>query len=96
MPVFAVLYHYADGSDALRDEHRPAHREFLNAEHGDVEVLAFGAWADDDTPGALIIARGPDAATVASTMDSDPFRTVGAVVGRDIREWSQAKTPWSE
>lgn len=95
MPVFAVLYTYGPDSAAIRDEHRPAHRSFLNDDdHGDVEVLATGPWADGE-PGALIIARGPDAAAVESVFDRDPFHRVGAVTRREIREWTQVRTPWS-
>lgn len=95
MPVFAVLYTYAAGSEALRDEHRPAHRSFLNdTDHGPVEVLATGPWADGE-PGALIIARGPDLEAVTAVFDQDPFRQVAAVARREIREWTQVRTPWS-
>ncbi len=93
MPVFAVLYRYADDSDATRDEHRPVHRDFLNADHGSVEVLATGPWADGE-PGALIVVGGPDLASVTAVLDQDPFRTVGVIADRSIREWSQVRSPW--
>ena len=94
MPVYAVLYTYGPGTDAVRDEHRPAHRAFLNdTDHGDVEILATGPWADGD-PGALIIARGPDRDAVTDVFDRDPFHVVGSVSEREIREWTQVRTPW--
>ena len=94
MPVFAVLYRYADGSDSLRDEHRPVHREFLFSLAEPVRLLATGPFADGE-PGALIIVSGPDQATVQSTFDADPFAKVGAVAGRQIREWTQVGGPWA-
>lgn len=95
MPVFAVLYSYAADSEALRDAHRPAHRAFLNdVDHGAVEVLATGPWATGE-PGALIIASGPDEQAVAEVFDQDPFHQVAAVARREIREWTQVRTPWS-
>ncbi|MTD13530.1 hypothetical protein GIS00_06175 [Nakamurella sp. YIM 132087] len=94
MPVFAVIYRYTDNTEALT-EHRPAHRVFLNeTDHGDVEFLVTGPFADG-APGALIVVSGPDLAAVTATMDEDPFAVQGGIIAeREIREWTQVKSPW--
>lgn len=93
MPVFAVLYDYAENSDAARDEHRPAHRAFLGSLTGPVTVLATGPWTDEPA-GALIIVEGGSAAEVEAKMDQDPFQVEKLIGRRQIREWTQVKSPW--
>lgn len=93
MPVFAVLYEYAEGSEALRDEHRAAHRGFLDDLSSQVSLLASGPWADGSA-GALLIFSGPDQQTVADALDADPFALIGAVAGRTVRHWTQSRGPW--
>lgn len=87
MTYFAATYRYADGSDALRDDLRPAHREFLAAIEG---LRLGGATADDDGAGALLVFEGPDAATVGGWLDDDPFVTAGAVAQRAVASWNVA------
>ena len=93
MPVFAVLYDYAENSVDLRDEHRAAHRQFLDDLSGQVLLLASGPWADG-LAGALLVFSGPDQQTVERALDEDPFAKVGAVGGREVRAWTQARGPW--
>ena len=94
MPIFAVLYEYAEGSSAARDQHRPAHREFLASLTGPVTALATGPWADEPA-GALLVIEGESAAVVAAKMDEDPFHTEQLISGRAVREWTQVKGPWA-
>jgi len=95
MPIFAVHYHYADGSAAGRDEHRPAHRAFLDSlVEGAAELLASGPYADEPA-GALLIFRAESAAEVESELDSDPFAHHGFISGRQVRPWSQSRGPWA-
>ncbi|SDP48050.1 hypothetical protein SAMN04515671_4422 [Nakamurella panacisegetis] len=94
MPVFAVLYDYAKESDAGRDQHRPAHREFLGSLTGPVTALATGPWGDEPA-GALIIVEGPSAGEVAAKLDDDPFQVQQLISARRIREWTQVKGPWA-
>lgn len=90
MAVFAVRYTYAEDSEAARDVHRPAHREFLHSLDG---LLASGPFADDPA-GALLILDAPDAQSAATTFDADPFVTEGLVSAREIRQWTQVISPW--
>ena len=93
MPVFAVLYDYAENSDAARDVHRPAHREFLGSLTGPVNTLATGPWADGPA-GALIIVEAASAAEIEAKFDEDPFHIEHLISGRQVREWTQVKGPW--
>ncbi len=94
MPVFAVLYNYAEGSTEARNQHRPAHRAFLDSLTGPVTILATGPWADEP-PGALLVIEGESTADVASKMDEDPFHLAQVISARSIREWTQVKGPWA-
>jgi uncharacterized protein YciI len=94
MPVFAVLYDYAEDSVAARDEHRPAHRAFLATLTGPVTALATGPFADEPA-GALLVIEGESAAAVASKLDEDPFHSEHLISRRSIREWTQVKGPWA-
>ena len=42
MPFFAVQYTYRPAKAALRDQHRPVHREWLAEEHSAGNVLILG------------------------------------------------------
>ena len=94
MPVFAVIYDYAENSDAARDLHRPAHREFLGSLTGAVKTLATGPWADGPA-GALIIADAASAAEIEAAFDQDPFYLEHLISNRQIRKWTQVKGPWA-
>ncbi len=99
MPIFAVTYQYTDDS-AARDRFRPEHRAFLVAhddEKGPVVRLESGPWKvqPDQSDGALLIFRGPDAEAVASALESDPFYREGLVAQRQVREWSVISGPWT-
>ena len=94
MPVFAVLYDYAENSDAARDVHRPEHRAFLGSLTGSVKTLATGPWATEPA-GALIIVEGASTAEVEAKLDEDPFYVEHLISRRQVREWTQVNTPWA-
>ena len=95
MPVFAVLYDYADDSVEARDAHRPAHRAFLDAVSGSMRLLATGPY-NDEPAGALLIFQAPSRAELEAKMDADPFALEGLVARRQVREWTQVRGPWAD
>ena len=95
MPVYAVTYSYDDRTD-VRMQARPEHRAFLTSLYDQGIVLAAGAWADDGAPGGLLVARADSPEDVAAALDDDPYRRVGVLAARDIREWDQLLSPWSD
>jgi uncharacterized protein len=95
MAVYAVLYTYADGSDAARDTHRPAHRAFLQDLADQGIVLARGPWTDAGGPGALIVFRTGSAAEAEQLLDGDPFWTENLIVDRQVREWGLLGDPFA-
>lgn len=95
MPVFAVTYTYDDRTE-VRMRARPEHRAFLSGLYDSGVVLAAGAWSDDGQPGGLLVARGSSAAEVEAALDGDPYRQAGVLARRDIRQWSQLMSPWSD
>lgn len=94
MAIFAVHYDYPDNSVAARDQHRPAHRAFLDTLlTGPATLVASGPYVDDPA-GALLIFDAPSAGAIETALDADPFHLEGLIGARRIREWTQVKGPW--
>lgn len=96
MAVYAVTYTYVEDSDAARDEHRPAHREYLNVLSGQGVNLASGPFGTDGAPGALLLFRAGSAEEVRALVDKDPFLLEGVVADVEIREWTVVLGPLAE
>jgi len=88
MTVFAVEYVYAQDSVDLRNEHRPAHREYLGGflNEGPVRVLASGPTPAAD--GALLIIAAQSQSALEEVLANDPFNKSGALAGTKITEWN--------
>ncbi|MBF6671092.1 MULTISPECIES: YciI family protein [Glutamicibacter] len=88
MTVFAVEYVYAEDSVELRNEHRPAHREYLVGfvNEGPARVLASGPTPATD--GALLIIAAESEAVLNELLANDPFNKVGAIAQANISEWN--------
>ena len=95
MPVFAVHYQYLDDSVAGRNDHRVAHRAFLDTLTGPVKILASGPYVDDEPAGALLIIDAGSAADIGTALDADPFAVEGFIAARQVRSWSQFRGPWA-
>lgn len=95
MTLFAVHYSYSDDTGA-RDEHRPAHRDFLGGLAGEGVVVLSGPYADvDDAPdAALLIVKGDSAAQVVELLREDPFQQQGLVEQVAVREWTPVLGAW--
>ncbi|MBG6190373.1 uncharacterized protein YciI [Arthrobacter sp. CAN_A212] len=85
MSVFAVEYVYGPDTSDLRDEHRPAHREWLTGLVGEGRVLASGAFADG--AGALLIFTAENEQSLNDLVSQDPFALVGAIAAVKATEW---------
>jgi uncharacterized protein YciI len=92
--TFAVIYSYTDDA-ALRDDTRPAHRDYLRGLADDGALLVAGAWAPTEAPGGLLVFRAEDKATVQAHVDEDPFTRAGVVANAEIREWAPPLGPLS-
>lgn len=86
MPTFAITYTYSDDA-AARDEVRPIHKDFLEAQYNAGTLRASGP-INDDTPGALLIISAESKDEVTKLMDSDPFMQRGLIAKREIRDWN--------
>jgi len=86
MPQFAVEYTYEQNSDAVRDEHRPRHREWLRGLYDEGTLLLSGPFADGT--GGLLIFSAADADRLADLLQVDPFNEVGVVANARIKAWS--------
>ncbi|MFE6385967.1 YciI family protein [Nocardiopsis dassonvillei] len=93
MAIFAVTYTYAPDSAAARDEHRPAHREYLAGQDANLCSGPFGA---EDAPGALLLFRADSREEALALTEKDPFRIQGLVSEVDIREWLPVLGPLAE
>lgn len=87
MPTYAVIYAYTADSTA-RDEHRPAHKAFLEKLYKAGTVRASGPFGPDDDPGALIVLTADSVENAAAILEEDPFYARGLVARRDIRSWN--------
>lgn len=85
MSVFAVEYVYGPESAGVRDEHRPAHREWLNGLVEQGRVLASGPFADN--AGALLIFTAEDETGLHDLLKQDPFATAGTISAVKATEW---------
>ena len=85
MSLYAVRYRYSDDT-AGRDEHRPAHREFLGGLAEEGVVVASGPLLAG-TPEALILVEGESAESVRDLLSQDPFAQQGMLDSVEVREW---------
>jgi uncharacterized protein YciI len=84
-----VIYDYAEGSAAKRDELRPAHREFLGS-RGDL-VLSGPTAA-----GGAVIVYEAEPTELEAWLDGDPFWTAGTVAKRVVTEWTIGMGSWKD
>ena len=95
MTLFAVHYTYSDDS-AARDEHRPAHRDFLGGLADEGVLLLSGPYAavDEAPDAALLVVRGGSAGEVVELLREDPFQQQGLVEQVVVREWTPVLGAW--
>jgi uncharacterized protein YciI len=87
MATFAVTYTYAEDSASLRDEHRPAHKDFLERQFDAGRLRVSGPYGADGAPGALLVFEAPSAGALTALLDEDPFRREGLIAERTVRDW---------
>jgi uncharacterized protein len=85
MSIFAVEYVYDADSASIRDEHRPAHREWLAGLVEQGRLLASGPFTDG--AGALLIFTAEDDVDLSNLLMQDPFAAVGAISGMKTTAW---------
>ena len=85
MPMFAVDYVYSPATIPGRDEHRPAHRDWLRGQAGAGVVASVGAYADGS--GALVLVNASTPEEVAAILADDPFAVHNLLESVRIREW---------
>ena len=89
MDLLAIRYRYEPSESARRDEHRPAHREWLRGQLAEGVVVSSGAFGDGS--GALILLDAGRAGGVEGAralLGSDPFVAQGLAHGIEVTEWS--------
>ncbi|WP_067668616.1 YciI family protein [Nocardia miyunensis] len=94
MAVFAALYTYAEAQAAGRDEHRPAHRAWLNGLVEQGVVLTSGPYPDGS--GALILFKADDQAAAESLFANDPFAQHKLLHEARIVEWKPTMGAFAE
>ncbi|WP_068276408.1 YciI family protein [Aldersonia kunmingensis] len=94
MSLFTVHYTYAETTIAGRDEHRPAHRDWLRSLLDQGTVVSAGAY--EDGTGALILIEGTDTDSVRSLLDADPFVVEDLVDEIRVQRWQPALGAFSQ
>jgi uncharacterized protein YciI len=94
MTTFAVQYTYDQRSD-LRDETRPAHRDYLAGLAAQGHLLGSGPYADG-APGALLVFAAADRAALDALVAEDPFSRAGIIADLQVREWTLVLGPWAD
>lgn len=92
MANFAVTYKYV-GDEALINEIRPVHREWLSIQLAAGALLASGPMVN--RPAALLIWKAESIEALNKLLDNDPFEIAGAITERTIEEWNTVFGPWS-
>ena len=92
MTLWMIEYTYDDNT-AGRDQHRPAHRAYLEDLREAGDMVAFGRFEDDGVPGALLIAHAATRDSVEALIAEDPFVTQGLVATYRIRQWGGTWEP---
>ncbi|MFT3901476.1 MAG: YciI family protein [Gordonia sp. (in: high G+C Gram-positive bacteria)] len=92
MPNFAVEYTYAPDRAAVRDEHRPAHRQWLGDGHERGIVRMAGPFVDGS--GAWIMVAADDERGVRDFLAGDPFAAVDGIAAVRIHEWLNVFGPF--
>lgn len=93
MTIFAVHYTYEPAKAAVRDEHRPLHREWLGEEFRAGNVLACGPYPDGS--GALILIQAASLDAAEAFLANDPFNAHRAVDGIRVVEWTEVFGPFA-
>lgn len=95
MSLFIVHYTYSEDR-AARDEHRPAHREFLSTLAREGVVLLSGPYADvpDAPDAAMLVLQGGSEIELVELLREDPFQTQGLVEQVSVREWTPVLGQW--
>jgi uncharacterized protein YciI len=86
MTTYMVEYTYTDAAD-LRDEHRPAHRGYLESLVPSGQMLAYGRFGEDGPAGALLLISAESVDEVDGLIAADPFVKNGLVGSHRVREW---------
>ncbi len=93
MTTYAVRYTYSDDT-AGRDEHRPAHRDFLSDLGADGTLLLSGPFPESDPAGALLLLEAKTAEEVRDLLREDPMQQQGLVDHVEVLEWTPVRGRW--
>ena len=86
MAVYAVMITFGDKE--LRDEVRPAHREFLKARFDEGVLIESGPWLDDT--GALLVYEAETEAKLLEILAQDPYwQNIGIIGNETVKEWNR-------
>lgn len=87
MAIFAVEYVYDQHAGETMDRVRPEHRAYLGKLAQEGTVVASGPWVEGP-PGALLLFRTEDTATLTALLEEDPFAKAGVITERIVRQWN--------
>ncbi len=86
MAYFALFYDVVDNFTDRRTPYRPAHLKKVREGYGSGELVLGGAL--QDPPGALLVFKTDDRASVERFAQSDPYVQGGLVTKWWIRPWN--------
>lgn len=89
MRLFVLMYRYVEDT-ALVSEHRPEHREYLQAFAQRGELLAAGPLGEPGPAGGLLLLQVESAERVEEIVSGDPFYSRGVITEHMVQEWTLA------
>lgn len=95
MNTYAITYVYSSDAAQL-DEHRPAHRAYLQALAVTGSIKASGPVSQEGLSGALIIVKASSVEDALALLEHDPFWQKGLIVDRAAVQWNIVIGPWSQ
>jgi uncharacterized protein len=84
MASFVAVLEFTE-DDELRNQTRPAHRDYLRSLLDTGSLRMSGPFGDDT--GALIVYEVDDEASARALLDADPYRAAGVIANATIKEW---------
>lgn len=84
LATFVALLEFTEDAD-LRQQTRPAHRDYLRSLLEAGKLRLSGPWTDDT--GACVVYNAETQSEAEALLNADPYRAAGVLADARIKEW---------